>query len=672
MKYINKLTAILSVGLSVALGSCSDSFLEPDPLSFFEPTTTFTNEAGLAAALGQIDRNLKMMYVNTSDLLIPVHTQFLFSDMVVLGATDNTTLLMDFSKDFVPSKSSYSAQANQAKGHACVWFWNEFYNGIKYANTVIEFAPQVKSLDEGTLNAYVGRAYFHRSFRYYGLVNMFGNVPLITKMPQSPKRNYSSTSREAILKMIQEDMEFAVKWVPDQQPASYTSDYPGGYVNKAACRMLLAKIYMANYEYAKAKEQLDILIDQSGYSLMTEPFGTNILNATKFPGVDTWNVNRNVIWDLHRTENVFDGANRETIMGMANGLAKNAGYTPQRVLSPFVFNNQLKDPDGKQGLINYSQNNRNSETDWVRVLGRGVCEYRPTTWAQYDLWSLNGQEADKGDLRHSSEAGNWLNMEDMTYNNKDSKYYGQHLRLFDDNGNLLCADTIRRWYNVPLYKLYNWDYNNFTNKNSADWRGPEGVEAIGHFYLYRLAEAYLLRAECKLYLGQDGTEDVNTVRRRAHCEQIYTSVTIDDIFDERARELYLEEFRHDELVRASFCLANTGVADRKGNVYKMEDIFTPSDDTGKTGGSYWYQRVIGACPDENHIGYNNGVTYNISANNAHPRYVMGKHNIFWPIPEFAIEDNDLGQLYQNYGYDGYDSAIHVFTDWKEAVEDELK
>jgi hypothetical protein len=36
-----------------------------------------------------------------------------------------------------------------------------------------------------------------------------------------------------------------------------------GMVNKGACRMLLAKCYLATGQYAKAKEQTDILIDGS-------------------------------------------------------------------------------------------------------------------------------------------------------------------------------------------------------------------------------------------------------------------------------------------------------------------------------------------------------------------------------------------------------------------------
>lgn len=42
---------------------------------------------------------------------------------------------------------------------------------------------------------------------------------------------------------------------------------------------------------------------------------------------------------------------------------------------------------------------------------------------------MNGVE-DKEDLRHNSKVGNWVNMEDLTYNNKDSKYYGQNFMLY--------------------------------------------------------------------------------------------------------------------------------------------------------------------------------------------------------------------------------------------------
>lgn len=42
---------------------------------------------------------------------------------------------------------------------------------------------------------------------------------------------------------------------------------------------------------------------------------------------------------------------------------------------------------------------------------------------------------------------------------------------------------------------------------------------------------------------------------------MFTTVTIGDIADERARELYLEEWRQPELTRISWCLARSGQPD---------------------------------------------------------------------------------------------------------------
>ena len=96
MKFnIKSLIASLAMSGMVLTG-CSDSFLEPDPLSFFEPGTTFSTEAGLVAALGQIDRNLVLMTTNTHDLHVPTHTQFLFSDMLLISATDKGELIQNF------------------------------------------------------------------------------------------------------------------------------------------------------------------------------------------------------------------------------------------------------------------------------------------------------------------------------------------------------------------------------------------------------------------------------------------------------------------------------------------------------------------------------------------------------------------------------------------------
>jgi hypothetical protein len=71
-------------------------------------------------------------------------------------------------------------------------------------------------------------------------------------------------------------------------------------------------------------------------------------------------------------------------------------------------------------------------------------------------------------------------------------------------------------------------------------------------YAIRLAETILLRAEAYIDLGKKdlAAADINLIRTRAHATPIDASkADLDYVLDERARELYGEEFRHVTLRR---------------------------------------------------------------------------------------------------------------------------
>lgn len=68
----------------------------------------------------------------------------------------------------------------------------------------------------------------------------------------------------------------------------------------------------------------------------------------------------------------------------------------------------------------------------------------------------------------------------------------------------------------------------------------------------RLAETYLLRAEANMLAGKldAAAADINVVRNRANATPVAASdVNQDLILDERARELYMEDFRLNTLMR---------------------------------------------------------------------------------------------------------------------------
>lgn len=704
------------------LTGCGDDFLKQDPLSFYEPTATYSTESGLQAALAKCDRSIKEMFIDGNGNVLPMASNYNMSDLGLYGKTDNWG---GFQDNFASFLSPTSGMDKGGDSNAMKRFWNEAYNSVKYANTVLMYIDQVEGLDESIRNAYKGRAYFHRAYKYYHLVLQFGNVPLVTKLPTSAKRDYKSTSKEAIFEMLVHDMEFAVKNVPLQKDMPYW-----GPVNREACMMLLAKCYLVTGQYKEAEQMCDELINNTGHALMEAPFGTAVPSGNP----DTWTITPNVMWSLLRGENICHSANKETIMPILNFNAENfSGYPTMRAMQVHWSNGGVmrdpygmyKDRWGEAMSYNYARNNGyyNKNFDFLRVCGRGIGCFRTSHHFNQTIWyNDQTQDYDWQDLRHNREMGNWMEMTDIKYNNPNSAAHGMGQQLyatedfygwkvypehkgdaekgspeyiFDENGfviggvkyqvgdvredgsvvkesealvrkgDLLNSDTIRSWYPTPLWKNYVLDKAAEANKGANQFNGPSNsVDGCsnGNMYLYRLAEAYLVRAEAKFYQGNAGgaAQDVNIIRKRANAQKMYTTVTIGDICDERARELLYEEWRQAELCRVSWCLAMSGQPDEWGNVYDKK-TWCEQQGTDLNGGSYWFKRTT---------------TYNIfnhgpiRSNDRELNYVVDKRNLFWPVPYDAITANSEFPLMQNYGYEGYDPSTPMWTNWEDAAASE--
>ena len=122
------------------------------------------------------------------------------------------------------------------------------------------------------------------------------------------------------------------------------------------------------------------------------------------------------------------------------------------------------------------------------------------------------------------------------------------------------------------------------------------------YYIIRLAETYLLRAEAYHMASRNdlAADDINAVRNRAQATPVTAGdVNLDLILDERARELYQEEYRLNTLLRMG----------------KLVEYLQK---------------------------YNSAVLAN--------GYVLGNHLNKLPIPNREIEANKEAVLEQNPGY----------------------
>lgn len=635
--FMNKSVLMLSLlAVTGTFTSCSDDFLRPDPLSQFNPETVFSTVGGMEAALATCDKNLRHIYTYTSATdAAPIVTEMIFSDIAVNGTTDQpivNNVSIDVIAQLVPDGNNDLDATNRT-----AFFWKEGFSGIKYANTVLENLPKISGVDPEVRDKMLGRAYFYRSFIYLNLLFQFGDVPLLTKVAAVPKLDYRSTKREVILDMITSDMEFAVEHVPAVAEK-------GGMITKGACRQLLIKCYLAKGEFDKAIEQANELIDNSGYALMKENFGTFIN-----PMPVEHPITCNPIWDLHRPENKVIPENKEVIHYLVNSDEYNASkirMNTMRNAVPFWAGGGtigIQTPDGKIGMDISKE-----YFDYRKAFGRGIARLRPTWYSEHSVW-LN----DPTDLRHDVESGNWMVMENMKYNNpalfkENNPWAGKNIQKWDGD-RLLCLDTIRNWFNWPQYKIW---IETPEDEASNSYNG-----GAAHWYLYRLAETYLLRAEAYFWKGdlEKAAADVNEVRKRARCTKLFTAADMNMgvIMDERARELYYEELRHTELSRVSYIFAKTGKQDEFGKQYTVEGL---SDD------SYWFQRI-----SKYNNYYNKGVQ-----TRSNVFYTIAPFHIYWPIPQRDINLNIGTPLRQNKGYSGYDPNIKSIDNLQEALEEEMR
>lgn len=82
--------------------------------------------------------------------------------------------------------------------------------------------------------------------------------------------------------------------------------------------------------------------------------------------------------------------------------------------------------------------------------------------------------------------------------------------------------------------------------------------------LFRLAEAYLTRAEALFRQGKDATADINELRKRANCTRMVQTVTEQELISEWSREFYLEGRRRSDLVRFGMFTTSKYLWDWKG------------------------------------------------------------------------------------------------------------
>lgn len=152
-------------------------------------------------------------------------------------------------------------------------WWATLYQGIKWANVVIEKVPLIQ-MDTTTANRYIAEARFLRGVFYFDLVRAWGAVPLVTTSVVPLHQGRASTTD--IYNLIISDLQFAESHLPKK--GAYPSNDRGRATSGAADAML-ARLYLFQNDFAKAEIYSMKVILSNEYAL--EP---NFLDANGVNG----------------------------------------------------------------------------------------------------------------------------------------------------------------------------------------------------------------------------------------------------------------------------------------------------------------------------------------------------------------------------------------------------
>ena len=512
MKYIDNSNCILKkvfLPLLLILWVASCESLEEIPLDFVAASNAFETSGDIETGAVGLYSLTRDWYSNHDDKDKFVYVA-LGTDEAYYGEDPGGGTMSNWDVDIVPTTSRTTE------------YWTKAFDIVYQANIVLDAIENIEWESEDDKNSYLGEIRFFRAFGYRILVTMWGDVPLITEPVNTPKTDFVRADSDEIYDLLESDLEFAAANLPVRGEEAE----PGRLTQGAAWHML-SEIYLARDKFQEAVDAATHVIDDYGYSLMTERFGSQ----TNYFGTE------NSFYDLFTMGNHNLSSNTEAIWVIQNDpdVVGGGRYSGERAFGPAYYR-MGNTPDGFKAILGELYNG--SYTGYSDTLSRPVAWVRPTTYVAYDIWAddwNDGRNTEANIKRH------------FYFDNPDSEYDGQLIdwALYDGSRSNPLKDTTQ--YIFPFFMKAASPLDHYLDEARSG-----GGYNHKDLYAMRLGETYLLRAEAYLGLGNQAmaAADINVVRARANATLCTADdVTIDYILDERARELYTEEWRMLTLMR---------------------------------------------------------------------------------------------------------------------------
>ena len=422
------------------------------------------------------------------------------------------------------NKMQWSAEDGWIKG-----MYYRIYYQITLCNEFIYQSAQEKLLDRNfsqedidRINSYRNEARFLRALSYYHALDFFGSVPFVTEEDRVGAFNPPQISRENLFNYVESELMDLTNIL------SNASSLPYGRASKQAVQTLLAKLYLNaevyinESKYAECRSQCESIVNSNIFQL--ESSYQHLFLADNY-------LSNEIIFPV-----VFDGLYAQTWGGTTFLVCASIGA--EMSASDYGVN-------GGWGGIRVTKELVNN-FDYTKSY-----TYVDTSTVPNDTITMNTISLDT----------NYVFL-DSSYSSDDERF------LFFTKGQQISITNLgnfRHGLAFPKFKNINRDGtsgSNNANTSHVDIDYP----------MFRLADVYLMLAESALRLGDQGTalQYVNLVRERAYGNQShnFSSITLDDILDERSRELAWEATRRTDLIRYDYFTSSNYLWPLKGGDFE--------------------------------------------------------------------------------------------------------
>ena len=394
-------------------------------------------------------------------------------------------------------------------------FYSRIFMQVSAAN---EFIREAKKLDFD-VDRYIDEARVLRAIAYFHAIDNFGNVPFADETAVVGV-NPEQMSRADLFAWLETELKdiIANGKLPDKNGTVY------GHAGMGAAKFLLAKLYLGAEVYTGTARWNDCAAVLS--DLMDDGYSLHTTSAGKFSPYQ----------ELFLADN--DKCTDEIIFAVQQDGLYTQSYGATNYL---VF-------ASTGGTMNVKHIGISSGWGGLRTTPEFADKFTAgdqrnllydTDKSTADVEAMPEKPEDDPDT-YSAEAIEQLK-KDGAYND-ECKKLSDAKKAARDNIQQKSIEDIGNF-------MYGYGFQKFRNINSDGTDGKEKGFVDTDFPMMRYADVLLMAAECQARGASiDGLSAFNQVRARAGVPAV-SNLNLDEILNERARELYQECWRRSDLIR---------------------------------------------------------------------------------------------------------------------------